>query len=913
MATYFNIDGYNSYSGCDAIVTAQLANIDEDSSISKNCYILGSLQTLSTSTHQDKVPVRNIGNINAVEYTMGQRTIAGSMVFAVFDRHFADEIFNDLKEYTNDTVILADEIPALNLTITLANEYGSRSRMALYGVKFVDEGQVLSINDLYTENTFQFVAVGMDPLTAEKTEWAKSTSKPKKNKTYISKDNTPFPSYDGKSYPGSSGKPSGGGGKPQGPSDTNKYQPDDDGKKEPYYRINQPLAPGNKGIISVDLNNHPDVTVTITDINTNKSYNSVGANLSNNIWYVELSEGNYNIKFFDRKNNKELGSEYFSVNSKLGNLESSNNDYPIIVNMTHNSAEIEANNSRHDEAVLIDRTNQIVYDHIPLAKSTVTLNEESIGANLISGNVYELYTINSKEGYSSKSKSIMFSPLERQDYDVELLEGYVKSNKKLWVNNLDEFDYHALYNNEDDNNLIDKVLNTPTTTTRMARNFATYAAAPINRATSTDKEAIKQEVLLYAIKLQNQLALIYNNAIAENSIYNSNILNLDIQINDAINRINLYKIKGHKAYYMYSVKEQDEMKFYGTPNVRYYLQPIFNQCKGISYNYCCFNNDTKENLDVYGDINNLYAYDFNNYKTKYAKYSKDFLYALIARDNFYSDKYMIDGPYCYYENNILYADIDYSETLQKGNYYLCIASIYEVLDHTPIRKYKFSTDDKHLELDNYKTSITKDNYYLTWIEDDEFNSICKPTILCTYEDNSDLVDFESSLIKNYLKSRIDSIKARYSYSGVLESIYLSLISETLSFKNTMYRLQQEFISQFDESSYFLYLDEIFYDLIRQDYESYSLVCNAQQKNKVFNFSSNMDDTHLVLIDYKIGEDLPTKSTLYDTNTVDLTDRNSNYTLIYMIDKTMVYRSGFLLINNVTNKVYNYNMSLEVIK
>lgn len=75
----------------------------------------------------------------------------------------------------------------------------------------------------------------------------------------------------------------------------------------------------------------------------------------------------------------------------------------------------------------------------------------------------------------------------------------------------------------------------------------------------------------------------------------------------------------------------------------------------------------------------------------------------------------------------------------------------------------------------------------------------------------------------------------------------------------------------------------------------------------------MDDTHLVLIDYKIGEDLPTKSTLYDTNTVDLTDRNSNYTLIYMIDKTMVYRSGFLLINNVTNKVYNYNMSLEVIK
>ena len=40
MATYFNIDGYNSYSGCDAIVTAQLANIDGNSAISNNCYIV---------------------------------------------------------------------------------------------------------------------------------------------------------------------------------------------------------------------------------------------------------------------------------------------------------------------------------------------------------------------------------------------------------------------------------------------------------------------------------------------------------------------------------------------------------------------------------------------------------------------------------------------------------------------------------------------------------------------------------------------------------------------------------------------------------------------------------------------------------------------------------------------------------
>ena len=61
-------------------------------------------------------------------------------------------------------VILPDEIPALNITVNFANEYGRMSRMAIYGVKIINEGQVMSINDLYTENTYQFVALGLEPL-----------------------------------------------------------------------------------------------------------------------------------------------------------------------------------------------------------------------------------------------------------------------------------------------------------------------------------------------------------------------------------------------------------------------------------------------------------------------------------------------------------------------------------------------------------------------------------------------------------------------------------------------------------------------------------------------------------------------------------------------------------------------------
>ena len=161
----FNIEGYNSYSGCDITVTASLPIINGET-IGKY-YTLGSIQTLSISTHQDKRPVRSLGVINAKDYVMGPRTIAGSMVFAVFNKHFASEILNDLGAASGDGVVLPDEIPALDITINFANEYGRMSRMAIYGVKLINEGQVMSINDLYTENTYQFVALGLEPLSAE--------------------------------------------------------------------------------------------------------------------------------------------------------------------------------------------------------------------------------------------------------------------------------------------------------------------------------------------------------------------------------------------------------------------------------------------------------------------------------------------------------------------------------------------------------------------------------------------------------------------------------------------------------------------------------------------------------------------------------------------------------------------------
>ena len=152
----------SSYSMCDMVCTIDVSSVTGQHIVAT----LGKLQTLSYSIYQNKTPVRVIGNMNAKDYVYGQRTIAGSLVFAVFNKHWLIEIYDKLVE--NGTMknwhFVADEIPPFDITISFANEYGFDSRMAIYGVRLVNEGQTMSINDIYIENTYQYVATDIEIL-----------------------------------------------------------------------------------------------------------------------------------------------------------------------------------------------------------------------------------------------------------------------------------------------------------------------------------------------------------------------------------------------------------------------------------------------------------------------------------------------------------------------------------------------------------------------------------------------------------------------------------------------------------------------------------------------------------------------------------------------------------------------------
>lgn len=185
-----------SFSGCDMVVSLDIVFPDG----TKLNRTIGSLQTLTYSIHMEKFPVRSLGNANAKDYTFGPRTIAGSLIFAVFNKHFAYEIMEVAASSSNlgKYHFLMDEMPPFNITVSFANEYGETARLALYGVRIINEGQTMSVNDIYTENTYQFVATDIEYLTDDTRSSSESLARTKANEVMTGvrtgKPSSPIPS-----------------------------------------------------------------------------------------------------------------------------------------------------------------------------------------------------------------------------------------------------------------------------------------------------------------------------------------------------------------------------------------------------------------------------------------------------------------------------------------------------------------------------------------------------------------------------------------------------------------------------------------------------------------------------------------------------------------------------------------------
>ena len=155
-----------SFSGVDIQATMVLPRIGDENSQSDGDFIeLGELQTISYSIHRENTPVRTLGHVNPRGFVKGSRTIAGSLIFTVFNEY----AFYRIKEFKKallekNYAPVADMLPPFDVVLTFFNEYALAAKMKLYGITIVDEGQTMSIDDLITEQTYTYMARGIQPM-----------------------------------------------------------------------------------------------------------------------------------------------------------------------------------------------------------------------------------------------------------------------------------------------------------------------------------------------------------------------------------------------------------------------------------------------------------------------------------------------------------------------------------------------------------------------------------------------------------------------------------------------------------------------------------------------------------------------------------------------------------------------------
>ena len=193
---------YTSFSGADIVATF-------------NGRIIGELQAITYSVTREKAPIYTMGSPDPRSFSRGKRGIAGSLVFTVFDKDAFYNLKGDAATFytayantydpsatdaglyipryvyaqqdwstmmqnqitdatTNPALtslfqatesIYADQIPPLDITITMQNEYGQAARFSIFGVEILNEGSGMSIDDITTEKACTYVARGLSHLT----------------------------------------------------------------------------------------------------------------------------------------------------------------------------------------------------------------------------------------------------------------------------------------------------------------------------------------------------------------------------------------------------------------------------------------------------------------------------------------------------------------------------------------------------------------------------------------------------------------------------------------------------------------------------------------------------------------------------------------------------------------------------
>lgn len=893
---------YNSFSGCDVVVTAQMAPITIDGeTIQMDPHVLGSLQTISYSTHQDRAPVRSIGNINAIDYVQGQRTIAGTMVFAMFHEHWMTPLLNELieKNCVSNADIWSDELPALNLTISMANEYGYKSNMVLYGVKFIEDGGVMSINDLYTENTLQYVATGIQPLKTSGQydhSYTLTANKLKISNEYKTRSfefSKPILYKKEWAYTPQTILPEGRSPVIPAPADV----PVD-------IIIHQPIYVNKDYIITVDPVKPEDFSITnlwVVDIETGKEF--PGYNPINNTWVVTVPDGIYSMIYVDQYGNRIMKSEFIITDDRT--RKKPELKYPVISDIGPTTVTV-LPPTDHDKVSLseVSYVNHNTIDGIipeELIREAVVYDirtDTSIGRsnskeinieNLKAETEYILQTLNSADS-QDYSHTIRFKTFKSQQEKYDILKDYIMVNRNLLV------DSNSTYSRA-----VSKVLSFDFDLLKYEYFNIIDAVLQCNEF---EDEDVKTEISFYATKLQNEFNSLYNDYGVSNSISKNKQLPLSnvFDVTEVAQSLVVYKRFNDKSYFVTRTNAINNFQYSGKNNTRYYVQPILNDGhKGNYVDFICYNDQQKRLLSPYSNVQNLQNLSFINYETYAGKYDTDFLMAIKAAENLTIYREMFDMPYATYTNKTLIVDTNYVAN-DENIYYLCIALPEDALEYTPIRKIPFDVNVKELSVASYYSGVLKNKYYLLWIQDRNFNNVSEPFILSTYTEDYQITDYYGNKCNKYFKDIKNIFSTDSVYKYYVDLLYSEIIAiDQLKYKDIDLFVLQTFINMFGTNlnESLSHMLNMILDYIYTQHNHF--VAKANIKNSMLSFSSDISH-YVVAINITKDSIKKERCLIYDINQYD-----QGLTLLYAANSHSNVTSGYILINNFTKKIYASNI------
>lgn len=165
------VETYNAFSGADiqAVISVPTSSYNKGAG-KPPIFFLGNLQTLSISSTRSVSPVRVLGRASPVQYLKGARTVAGTLSFATINQSVFNEIYDvSLRESfsTADTSFLVDQLPPFDIVLTAVTEKGGVASQIIRQVSIINTGTTYSVDDLYTEQTYSYVALDATPLFAK--------------------------------------------------------------------------------------------------------------------------------------------------------------------------------------------------------------------------------------------------------------------------------------------------------------------------------------------------------------------------------------------------------------------------------------------------------------------------------------------------------------------------------------------------------------------------------------------------------------------------------------------------------------------------------------------------------------------------------------------------------------------------